>query len=66
MILGLEQEKCDEGWRDREQTDWCYFLPSGILRTWESAKDYCMARNADLISVMERTEQDFIDSECHS
>ena len=65
FLVFLVQEKCDQGWRDRDQTDWCYFLSSGITRTWESAREYCSARDADLISVMERTEQVFIDCKCH-
>ncbi|XP_078283857.1 macrophage mannose receptor 1 [Rhinoraja longicauda] len=54
---------CSSGWKTYKNSKYCYqiFIKAPQFRkSWFEARDYCQSRGADLISIQDRVETDFI------
>ena len=47
------------GWKDRDGTQWCYLLTQSV-RNWVGAGESCSNVGGELVSVVNATEQSFI------
>ncbi|XP_061138748.1 uncharacterized protein LOC133156774 [Syngnathus typhle] len=47
-------------WRDRPSSDFCYLIQRKRTKTWEEARDDCLHRGGDLLSIADSQEHTFI------
>ncbi|XP_075937543.1 uncharacterized protein LOC142938183 isoform X1 [Anarhichas minor] len=59
LNLNRTDQPCHKGWelfRDK-----CYFFsPNGVTKTWESSRNYCKEKGADLMIITTKEELDFV------
>nr|XP_049594348.1 secretory phospholipase A2 receptor isoform X14 [Syngnathus scovelli] len=49
-------------WLDRSSDDFCYLIQRRPTKTWQKARDDCLLRGGDLLSITDSHEQAFIQS----
>ncbi|KAM9786867.1 secretory phospholipase A2 receptor-like isoform 2-T2 [Syngnathus typhle] len=49
-------------WLERPSSDFCYLIQRKPTKTWEEARDDCLRRGGDLLSIADSHEQAFIQS----
>ncbi|XP_049601016.1 secretory phospholipase A2 receptor-like isoform X1 [Syngnathus scovelli] len=49
-------------WRDRPSSDFCYLIQHWHAKAWTEARDDCLRRGGDLLSITDSQEQAFIQS----
>nr|XP_049594346.1 C-type mannose receptor 2 isoform X12 [Syngnathus scovelli] len=49
-------------WPDRSSDDFCYLIQRRPTKTWQKARDDCLRRGGDLLSIADSREQAFIQS----
>ncbi|XP_037118888.1 C-type mannose receptor 2-like [Syngnathus acus] len=49
-------------WLERSSSDFCYLIQRKPTKTWEEARDDCLRRGGDLLSIADSHEQTFIQS----
>nr|XP_049593092.1 uncharacterized protein LOC125979185 isoform X7 [Syngnathus scovelli] len=49
-------------WPDRSSDDFCYLIQHRPTKTWQKARDDCLRRGGDLLSIADSREQAFIQS----
>ncbi|XP_037122311.1 C-type mannose receptor 2-like isoform X2 [Syngnathus acus] len=49
-------------WPDRSSSDFCYLIQHKPTQTWQKARDDCLRRGGDLLSITDSHEQAFIQS----
>ncbi|KAM9835057.1 uncharacterized protein ACBT44_015639 isoform 3-T4 [Syngnathus typhle] len=47
-------------WQDRPSSDFCYLIQRRLTKAWKEARDDCLRRGGDLLSITDSHEQAFI------
>ncbi|XP_077441704.1 macrophage mannose receptor 1-like [Vanacampus margaritifer] len=53
-------DKCGWWWADNPSNDFCYLMGRKPTKTWKEARDECVRRRGDLLSITDSHEQAFI------
>ncbi|XP_077422497.1 C-type mannose receptor 2-like isoform X2 [Vanacampus margaritifer] len=53
-------DKCGWWWVDNPSNDFCYLMGRKPIKTWKEARDECVRRQGDLLSITDSHEQAFI------
>ncbi|XP_075937544.1 CD209 antigen-like protein C isoform X2 [Anarhichas minor] len=59
LNLNRTDQPCHQGWESFR--DKCYFFsPNGVTKTWESSRNYCKEKGADLVIITTKEELNFV------
>ena len=56
---------CDEGWFVDSARGKCYFVSTELASSWEDAKDICVTKQSELMSIKSPEENEFIKGRSH-
>ena len=59
LTLGRWTAKCGPGWEDDVATEYCYQFNTDF-KTWNEARGECRANGGELVSIVNREQQTFI------
>ena len=62
LTVGRWTAKCGPGWEDDVATEYCYQFNTDF-KTWNEARGECRANGGELVSIVNREQQTFIQGE---